>query len=71
MMKIQYRVCDICGQNMDLHDYYTLKIDCKSQKRALKSDWSWRDICDECKTEIEKLLQSRTKRIEIKLEEEK
>lgn len=70
-MKIEYRVCDICGQNMDLLDYYTLKIDCKSQKRALKGNWSWRDICDECKDKVEKLLQSRAKRNEIKFEEEK
>lgn len=70
-MKIQYRVCDICGQKMDFNDYYTLKIDSKSKKRELKNDWKWIDICDECKADIESLMKTKVKREIIKFKEEK
>ena len=67
--KIEYRVCDICGQKMDVNDYYTLKIDSKSKKAKLKSDWKWLEICQVCKTDIEELIKSK-KRKTIVFEEE-
>lgn len=69
-MKIEYRVCDICGQKTDIHDYYALKIDSKSKKQNLKDNWKWLDICNECKTDIEDLIKSKNKRKTIILGEE-
>ena len=66
-MKIEYRVCDICGQKMDVNDYYTLKIDSKSKKAKLKSDWKWLEICQVCKTDVEDLIKSKNKSKTIRL----
>ena len=68
-MKIEYRICDICGQKTDVLDYYTLKIDSKSKKQNLKSDWKWLDICNECKSDVENLIKSKNKRKTIVFEE--
>lgn len=61
-MKIEYRICDVCGQKMDINDYYTLKIDSKSKKAKLKSDWKWLEICPTCKADVEDLIKSKKRK---------